>query len=264
MESNGKVSVIVPVYKVENYIDASLKSITEQIYKNLQIILIDDGSPDGSGAKCDEWAKKDDRITVIHKQNGGVSSARNAGLDVATGEFLAFIDPDDIIAPEMFSEMVAVAQEKCADIVMCTYKFLFEKGEDKQYIERNIDKINSKTLIPLFLTTGTETTDKAIYTDNIMGSVCRTLMRRSYVGDNRFEGFTIAEDLLFLMKIVNDDTKIEVVNKPFYGYLQRESSAIHTFSEKKIENRYISFKAVLDRVGDRVSEEFLRGFKFYN
>ena len=97
------VSVIIPIYNVEKYLDRCLKTIVGQTYNNLEIILIDDGSPDSCPQKCDGWAKKDSRIKVIHKKNGGVSSARNRGLDVATGEYISFIDPDDIIHPNIMT-----------------------------------------------------------------------------------------------------------------------------------------------------------------
>lgn len=92
----GKVSVIVPVYKVEKYLDRCVQSIVDQTYKNLEILLVDDGSPDSCPARCDAWAVKDDRILVIHKDNGGLSSARNAGLDIAKGTFVTFVDSDDL------------------------------------------------------------------------------------------------------------------------------------------------------------------------
>ena len=97
---NSLVSVIVPIYKVEDYLDECVKSIVDQTYKNIEIILVDDGSPDHCPQKCDKWAKKDLRIRVVHKQNGGLSSARNAGLDVAKGEYIAFVDSDDFISPD--------------------------------------------------------------------------------------------------------------------------------------------------------------------
>ena len=96
-----KISVIVPVYKTEQYLNRCVQSITDQTYKNLEIILVDDGSPDNCPEMCDQWAKKDERIKVIHKRNGGLSSARNAGLDSATGDYIMFADSDDWMEPDM-------------------------------------------------------------------------------------------------------------------------------------------------------------------
>lgn len=102
MNSQPKISVIVPVYKVENFLDRCVESIVGQTYENLEIILVDDGSPDNCPAMCDKWAEKDGRIKVIHKENGGVSSARNAALDIVSGDYICFVDSDDWIDPGMY------------------------------------------------------------------------------------------------------------------------------------------------------------------
>lgn len=104
---NSLVSVIIPVYNVEGYIDRCMESILSQTYANIEIILVDDGSPDSCPQKCDDWAKRDRRVKVIHKLNGGVSSARNAGLDASTGEFISFVDPDDYLSTDAIEVMLS-------------------------------------------------------------------------------------------------------------------------------------------------------------
>lgn len=94
---NELISVVIPIYNVENYIDKCIETVIKQTYKNIEIILVDDGSTDNSGYKCEEWKKKDNRIVVLHKENGGLSSARNAGIDVAKGKYISFIDSDDYV-----------------------------------------------------------------------------------------------------------------------------------------------------------------------
>ena len=121
------VSVIVPIYKVEKYLGKCVDSIINQTYKNLEIILVDDGSPDNSGKICDEYAKKDNRIKVIHKENGGLSSARNAGLDVATGEFIAFVDSDDRIHLDFVEKLYRAIKEENADIASCYVESFIKK-----------------------------------------------------------------------------------------------------------------------------------------
>ena len=101
-----KISIIVPIYNVEKYLDRCIESIVGQTYKNLEIILIDDGSPDNCPQMCDEWAKKDDRIKVVHKENGGVSLARNKGMDIATGTYIGFVDSDDYIDKNMYEKLM--------------------------------------------------------------------------------------------------------------------------------------------------------------
>ena len=119
--SQALISVIIPVYKVEKYLDRCLESIVNQTYKNLEIILIDDGSPDNCPAICDEYAQKDSRIKVIHKANGGVSSARNKGIDVATGDYIGFVDSDDWIEPDMYETLIKNAEQYNSDISRCSY-----------------------------------------------------------------------------------------------------------------------------------------------
>lgn len=119
MNSQPKISVIVPVYKTEGLLDRCVESIVGQTYKNLEIILVDDGSPDNCPAMCDEWAEKDSRIRVIHKENGGLCSARNAGMDIATGDYLGFVDSDDCIEPDMYQLLVENAVSTQADISRC-------------------------------------------------------------------------------------------------------------------------------------------------
>ena len=112
----AKISVIVPVYKVEPYLDKCVSSIVNQTYTNLEIILVDDGSPDSCPTMCDAWAEKDSRIRVIHKPNGGLSDARNAGIVVATGELMAFVDSDDWIASDMYEHLYQRLTEDDSDI----------------------------------------------------------------------------------------------------------------------------------------------------
>lgn len=113
------VSVIVPIYNVEPYLKRAVDSIIDQTYSRLEIILVDDGSPDSCGKICDDYAKKDNRIKVIHKANGGLSDARNAGLDIATGDYIAFVDSDDYIAEDFVKTLLAELEKHDADVSMC-------------------------------------------------------------------------------------------------------------------------------------------------
>lgn len=130
MEDNKiLLSVIVPVYKVESYLDRCVESIVGQSYRNLEIILVDDGSPDGCPEKCDDWAKRDNRIKVIHKQNAGLGFARNSGLDIATGEYVAFVDSDDYIENDMYRTLIDAACRHNADMVSCGFNKQLASGE---------------------------------------------------------------------------------------------------------------------------------------
>lgn len=128
MNSQPKISVIVPVYKVENFLDRCVESIVGQTYENLEIILVDDGSPDNCPSMCDKWAEKDRRIKVIHKENGGVSSARNAALDIVSGDYIGFVDSDDWIDPGMYEFLYENSQKYDADISYCGTFYNYEDG----------------------------------------------------------------------------------------------------------------------------------------
>lgn len=123
-----ELSIIVPVYKVEPYLRRCIDSILNQTFRDFELILIDDGSPDNCGAICDEYAEKDGRITVIHQKNQGVSAARNAGLDIARGTYLGFVDSDDWIEPEMYETMITTAKEEQVDVVVCGINYCEESG----------------------------------------------------------------------------------------------------------------------------------------
>ena len=124
---SDKISVIVPVYKVEKYLNRCVQSIASQTYENLEIILVDDGSPDNCGVLCDEWVQKDSRIKVVHKENGGLSSARNAGVAVATGAYVGFVDSDDYIHPQMYEKLYEALVENGADISICGCDYVDEE-----------------------------------------------------------------------------------------------------------------------------------------
>ena len=123
------ISIIVPIYKTEKYLDRCIKSIINQTYKNLEVILVDDGSPDRCGVICDKWAQKDKRIKVIHKENGGVSDSRNAGLDIANGEYIGFVDSDDYIHKDFIKILYNLCKENNSDISVCE-TFKTDKDED--------------------------------------------------------------------------------------------------------------------------------------
>ena len=141
------ISVVVPVYKVEKYLDECVQSIVNQTHRNLEIILVDDGSPDRCPQLCDEWAEKDSRIRVIHQKNGGLSAARNAGLDVAKGDYIGFVDSDDYIAPDMYEQLLIPLLKENKKTSCCLISRVFDNGtvvaesRDSEYDEvMNVQK----------------------------------------------------------------------------------------------------------------------------
>ena len=128
-----KISIIVPVYKVEDYLERCIDSIVNQTYKNLEILLVDDGSPDNCGKICDEYAAKDDRIIVIHKQNEGVARARNSALDVVTGDYISFIDSDDWVAEDAYEYYLDNIKKYKADCVVGRCQMVFDRNGELDY-----------------------------------------------------------------------------------------------------------------------------------
>lgn len=140
------VSIIVPVYKVEKYLDRCVESLVGQTLKNIEIILVDDGSPDGCPAMCDAWRRRDGRIKVIHKENGGLGFARNSGLEIACGRFVGFVDSDDYVAPDMFEKLFSAAMKENADIAMCGFRCIGGIMTEKQGAEQEINCFEKYTV----------------------------------------------------------------------------------------------------------------------
>lgn len=225
------ISVIIPVYKVEKYLRNCLECVINQTYKNLEILLIDDGSPDNCGKICDEYAEKDERVKVVHKENGGVSSARNVGKKLAKGDFLMFLDSDDEFHLDMLEKLYNKQKETGADAVFC----LFEKKQDDR-----VWKVNEKKL-PQFIETKDWRyffidfkskmikSDDVIIKECIMGALWRILFKKELVQDVSFnENTIIGEDLVFLCEVLrNESCKFALVNEPLYIYRENPKSALH-------------------------------------
>lgn len=224
MEKN-KISVIVPIYNVEKYLDKCINSIVNQTYQNLEIILVDDGSPDKCYQICDEWAKKDARINVIHKKNGGVSSARNAGLDVATGDFIGFVDGDDIIAPDFYETLADEAEKNSADISACFFKYYNDDYSVQKHAECYIKSQKSYTSYELLND----------YFSSCKGewvSFCNKIIRSYLFSGLRFPAGRVFEDWTLAPIIYSRAVRICFTPKPLYGYVIHAGSAVRTLNLK--------------------------------
>lgn len=220
------VSVIVPVFRAEKYLSRCLNSICAQTYCNLEIILIDDGSPDNSGIICDDYAAKDNRIRVIHKQNAGVSAARNDGLDVATGEFITFVDSDDYIAPEMYGTLVRMIESENADIAICGFAKERTPGKFESYWKEGIS-----------LTLSLQEQLECLLTNKYYCCSCgEMLFRSNVISEIRFDTTKKHnEDLLFIYEVMKSTRKAVYTSEPFYYYCNNQESATNTkFSESKM------------------------------
>ncbi len=219
------ISVIVPVYRVEQYLDRCLRSITEQTYRNLEILLVDDGSPDRSGAICDAWAAKDSRIRVIHKQNAGAGAARNTALDLASGEIISMIDSDDYIEAHMYEHLYSLMQEN-VDIAECAMGMT----EDDDFSMD--DGTEAETRI-----CSREEAMRLHIRDEIF---CQTppnkLYRRTAVRDVRFPEGNLIDDEYFTYKVIGNARCLARSSAKMYAYRQQPGSAMHkAFSLKRLQ-----------------------------
>ena len=206
-----KISIIVPVYKAEAYLHRCVDSILAQTLMDFELLLIDDGSPDRSGEICDEYVQKDSRIRVFHKKNGGVSSARQKGLDEALGEYVIHADPDDWVEDNMIEILYHKALDLDADVIICDY--YKDNGGKSTYIEQKPESMNHNSII------------KGLY-GHLFGACWNKLIRRSVIKKYGLEfpkNWSLAEDQYFLVSLLLHDIKIGYVNKAFYHYVIGEN-----------------------------------------
>lgn len=212
-----KISIIVPVYNVEKYVEKCIQSLINQSYKNIEIILVDDGSNDRSNKILDEYAKVDSRILTIHQKNKGVSAARNAGLKVATGEYVGFVDPDDYVDYQMYETMLKKIELNMSDLAVCGFSKVTELSDKEEIFEIKDELLSPKKCVEdLFDFRGGYA---------IKPSVWNKLFRRDKIGDLKFdENIGISEDLKFVVQYILKCNSIVYVKQAFYKNLQRDGS----------------------------------------
>ena len=207
------LSIIVPVYDVENYLQKCIDSILAQTFTDFELILVDDGSPDNCPALCDAAAAKDARIRVLHQKNGGLSAARNAGLDVARGEWIGFVDSDDYIAPEMYETLYKAVQSTGADLALCDYVKVDETGALCT---------QTHVAVPQKSLTGRELLQKAYWTT--VQIACNKLYHRAIFAQLRYPVGKLNEDFFVIPEICLNTQKAVVVPDVLYYYVQRGDS----------------------------------------
>ena len=216
-----KVSIIVPVYKVEKFLDRCIRSLIEQTYPNLEIILVDDGSPDSCGAKCDNWSNKDKRVISLHKKNGGLSDARNYGVRYATGDYIMFVDSDDYVANNIVELLLSEIFKYDADIACCNYLKTtedfseFDKSVDEEYVLSGRDACLSMMNHFYFLTTA-----------------WASLIRSDIVAKYEFPVGRNQEDEATTYKYYYASSKVVVTTAKLYGYYQNPNSIMNSHPER--------------------------------
>ena len=205
------VSVIVPVYNVGNYIGRCIDSILKQDYNELEIILIDDGSTDNSGVICDDYAKTDDRIIVIHTENRGVSSARNEGLKIATGEYVAFIDGDDWVDEKFIGILVDLILTSKSDMAICSMLYCYDKNPQTSFLYTdNYEIFGQKEIF-----------SKILLSEKIGGFLSNKLFKKSLIRTFMNENIHMSEDFVFCAEYLKNITKVAFIDLPLYYYFQR-------------------------------------------
>lgn len=235
-----KISVIVPVYKVEAFLDRCVQSIANQFYRNLEIILVDDGSPDDCPAMCDAWMKKDSRVKVVHKQNGGLSDARNTGMAIATGELMGFVDSDDWIAPDMYQHLRDLLDADDSDIAACGVEMVWEDGTPSRMLTKSGCCVLNQ-----------EEAMRAIIEESwLKQPVWYKLYKTALIRDIPFPVGKYHEDVFWSYQAVARAQNVSVSDKVCYYYAQRSGSIMgEGYSLRRLDAVEAKYKML----------EFIRG-----
>lgn len=249
-ERGALISIIVPIYKVEQYLDKCIQSIINQTYKNLQIILVDDGSPDKCGKICDEYALKDNRIEVIHKINGGLSDARNVGIGRAKGKYIGFVDSDDYIEKDMYENMYNLLEERNADVCICNFYNVIENNNIIKNPNNGIQEYNKIDIL------------KEILLDKQIQSYAWNKLYKSELFDNvKYPVGKKYEDIGTTFYILEKCNKVVVTDLPKYYYLNRIDSIVNNLSEQTVIDYVDLINERYDYIENKYSE--LRRYNIY-
>ena len=225
LDINPLITIVIPIYNVENYLHKCVTSVINQTYTNLEIILVDDGSPDKCGEICDEYEKLDKRIKVIHKTNGGLSDARNAGIDIATGKYISFIDSDDYIDQDYVEFLYNQISKYNTRMAICSHRVLYDTGK---IIEKQTDEVSildSKTVL-----------ERILYDEDIDLSTWAKLYDINLFKDIRFPKGRLYEDSATTYLLIDQCKKISIESKSKYNYVIRRSSITNNkFTAKKMD-----------------------------
>ena len=253
--NDSLISVIVPVYKTQQYLDRCVSSIRNQTYENLEIILVDDGSPDRSGEMCDALALEDSRIRVVHKENGGLASARNAGIDAMTGEYAAFVDSDDDIAPEMIRSLYDLCVQHQAQVACCGIERINDQGHVNYFNEKTGD----------FLLLDREGAMAELLENyRVTNSVCDKLIHKSVFDGLRLTEGYIYEDFDVMYRCLHRADRVVYTGAPYYRYYLSQGSILRsTFNAKQFDlvraarKRLAFFEQEYPQMLDTVRVKFL-------
>ena len=242
------VSIIVPIYKIEDYIKSCIKSIVNQTYKNLEIILVDDGSPDNCPSICDDWAEKDSRIKVIHKQNEGLIEARKSGLRIATGDYVSFVDGDDWIEPDMYQNIADAIDEYNPDCVITQFYYSYPDREDKSrycfdksYYSRS--ELENEVFPKMLF-------DGKYYSFGVYPNCWTKVFKRDILEKNLYDvdsRVRMGEDIAFTYPCLMQCNSLAFVDKALYHYRINPQSMTKAYDDKLNEIIYLPYEALLNK-----------------
>lgn len=224
MEGSALISVIVPIYNVEQYLDKCIRSVCDQTYRQLEIVLVDDGSKDSSSLICDEWRKKDHRIKVIHKKNGGLSDARNVGLKAATGKYIFFLDSDDYIDCRAIEILLDNLKASGAELVICSYQYIGDDGVLWEKTSSTTSPIKDEILKPVQAMEKLQKANRWFYV-----TAWNKLYTREALKDIEFPIGKLHEDMFVAHKVFANCRTISCVEQGLYYYVQRSGSIMAHF-----------------------------------
>lgn len=241
-----KVSIIVPVYNVENYISHCIESLINQTYKNIEIILIDDGSTDLSGKICDDYAKKDTRVNVIHKENSGVSSTRNLGVKLSTGYYIMFVDSDDYVKKDFVKKMVSNIHNN--DMCVCGY------------IEQYINKSKNFKLCEEYSIIHNQKAIDLIFIDQSFGGyLWNKIFLSEIIKKNGLEFNSkvhMCEDVLFVIQYLVNCNKVKCIFDELYFYKMRKSSMVWNIKSKKYQSMFLAYDKMIKILKENNIDDF--------
>lgn len=267
----GLVSIVLPIYNVEKYLDRCIESVVRQTYNNLEIILVDDGSPDGCPQKCDEWAKKDKRIKVIHKNNAGLGYARNTGIENASGEYICFFDSDDYVAPDTIEKAYTTAKTSNSDMVLFGHYDVDAQGKIVKAYMPTTPKESyegsevQEVLLPDLISDDPETGNST----NLWLSACFCLYSMQLIEESNWrfvsERDIISEDVYSLLRLYRNVEKVTIIPEAFYYYCENSTSLTHTYKVDRFDRIKRFYNACVDacdelNYSDEVKKRFAGPF----
>lgn len=245
-----KFSIIIPVYKVEKYLNACVESVLDQSYKDFELILVDDGSPDTCPAICDDFAKKDARVKVVHQPNMGISGARNSGLEIAQGDYICFIDSDDYLTSDHILELLAEATLSEPDIVHYKFKVWYEN--DGHTAECRFDynvPVEGRSLAEIYCA--------LIDKDAYYNSAWSKIVKRNILIDNgiKFERGLLGEDNEWYYHVVMAANSVKLIDEPLYVYRRRAGSITTTTQRKNLTDQLYVIDKWIKEIEDKTNDE---------